>query len=128
VWFQNSQPLASGRWRYRHSNQALSGIPDVIVTSGGATPLLIDAKNRVMESRTRPEESYKMLGYLENYREVFNAGRFRAVLVFTGPAEQETHLASDDGELSLLVAVESRVRPVFEKALDALLLTWTGRT
>jgi len=64
IWFQRSLPNAMARWQYLHSGQMLGGIPDITVLGDGGRRLLIDAKRRLVVTPTRPEETYKMLGYL----------------------------------------------------------------
>ena len=90
VRFQTHDPLPTGRWRYR-DGRALGGIPDISLTVDSAFPiLLIDAKFRWNTARTtlaRSEETYKMLGYAENYA---HAGtHFRGVLIF--PTNESQH-------------------------------------
>jgi hypothetical protein len=85
IWFQRMEPLGVPRWHYIGKlHKAFNGIPDIIVTSNNiSSPLIIDAKYRMMES-AKSEETYKMLGYLENFRDSFVNGKFVAVLMFIG--------------------------------------------
>ena len=82
VWFQRALPAADARWRYIHSDRSLRGIPDIIVTRSKGTPLIVDAKNRLAVTKTRSEETYKMLGYLENFRSRLENRGFFGVLIF----------------------------------------------
>lgn len=95
VRFQRQDPLPSGRWKYR-DGQALRGIPDITLDTPGRSPLIIDAKYRFINSGerfTRSEETYKMLGYAENFNLGAAEGGFRGVLIF--PAAHSGHRALD---------------------------------
>lgn len=85
IRFQRRQPLPAGRWTYRGAGP-LRGVPDLTISTvaSASAPLLIDAKNRFVSSErvARSEETYKMLGYAENFRDGFADGRFRGVLIF----------------------------------------------
>lgn len=106
IRFQRMEPLPSGWWSYRDGGH-LRGIPDISLTapaSGGA-PLLIDAKNRYVSSDriARSEETYKMLGYAENFRPASSPARFRGVLIF--PSDQTAGRiidGPDEGRLDLI--------------------------
>lgn len=92
VRYQKQQPLPKGRWSYR-TGDALRGIPDISLTvEGGGPPLLVDAKYRFVstgEGFTRSDETYKMLGYAEN----FGLQQFRGILIF--PASTNRHRILD---------------------------------
>lgn len=94
VRFQQQWPLPTGRWRYRKGDP-LRGIPDVSLSVLGYTPVLfIDAKFRWIEgtdSLSRSEETYKMLGYAENF--AADATHFRGVLIF--PSNVSLHRVLD---------------------------------
>lgn len=80
VWFQRQHPMGKSRWRDAQTEDALRGIPDVVLTTEGRPPLLIDAKFRWTETARRSEEVYKLLGYGEN----FGLPRLHGALIFPG--------------------------------------------
>ena len=67
VWFQRQYPMGSGVWSYEATGNKLRGIPDIVVTSTAHAPFVVDAKFRWISSDSRPEETYKLLGYAENF-------------------------------------------------------------
>ena len=102
VWFQRQKPLGPPGWSYRDGGP-LRGIPDVVVSAPGRPPFVIDAKLRWMSTNTRSEETYKMLGYAENFQNAFAAGFFGA-LVFVGQDSRSRELSGpNDGRLAILV-------------------------
>jgi hypothetical protein len=103
----------------------LTGIPDIVVTSDERTPLLIDAKLRQMLTRTRAEETYKMLGYIENFRNGLAAGKFQGLLAFIGPSTITT-LAGPSNSRLVLIAVEQApaLREPSESHLDSEIKHW----
>jgi len=101
VWFQRSLPPTEASWRYRHSERPLRGIPDIVITRDGKGSFIIDAKNRIATTATRSEESYKMLGYLENFRRHFEVGSFFGALIFISDQPMETVLSRADWRASL---------------------------
>jgi hypothetical protein len=102
IWFQRSLPNPMARWRYQHSNEMLGGIPDITVFGGGRR-LLIDAKRRLVYTKTRSEETYKMLGYLENFRGLFDATPFCGALCFLAESDLFTEMATDRGDRLTIV-------------------------
>jgi len=106
IRFQKQEPLPIGRWSYRDGGP-LRGIPDISLASTEVgVPLIVDAKYRFApqgESFTRSEETYKMLGYAENFCPSVSPSRFRSVLVF--PTAESRHRILDgpqDGRLDLV--------------------------
>ena len=97
VWFQRALSSADARWRYIHSYNSLRGIPDIIVTRSQGTPLIVDAKYRLAASKTRSEETYKMLGYLENFRNRLQSRGFFGVLIFLSENLLSTDVESVSG-------------------------------
>ena len=97
VWFQRSLPSPLASWRYAHSGQSLRGSPDVTITSANRSPMLIDAKHRLAATRTRSEETYKMLGYLENFRSALEKPSYSACLVFLSNDDLLTILEDSSG-------------------------------
>ena len=107
VWFQKALPIASARWEYLHSRKPLTGIPDITVIGEDGRRLLIDAKRRVVRTQTRSEETYKMLGYLENYRELFVSGKFWAALCFLSDDDLFTEIITEEGHKMVLVGAHT---------------------
>jgi hypothetical protein len=81
IWFQKSLPNENAEWLYE-STTALRGIPDITVFADKSHRLLVDAKNRIVKGNTRSEETYKMLGYFENFHNVLNERCNWGVLTF----------------------------------------------
>jgi hypothetical protein len=82
IWFQRALIPESATWSYESTGKNLRGIPDITIIANGTYFLLIDAKNRLVTGNTRSEETYKMLGYFENFRPLFsNTGNW-GVLAF----------------------------------------------
>jgi len=111
VCFQRQKGL-SGSWRYddAYSVRRLVGIPDIMVTleKSDVLPLFVDAKYRLVELAegggfTRPDETYKMLGYAENFSRVEH--RFFGVLIFPASGnDRRTLVRQGRGHLELLTA------------------------
>lgn len=127
VWFQRQEPVGKPRWRYRTSGSDMVGIPDVVVRATDRAPLLIDAKARLMGDATKPEESYKMLGYLENFRDTFGAQPYHGVLMFYGPREVASVLEGpNSSRLTLLNGATGSGKPSFEANIDGAIRSWLG--
>lgn len=106
VRFQRKEPLPAGRWGYRDGGP-LRGIPDVSVAArlSPAFPFLVDAKNRFVSSDriARSEETYKMLGYAENFRPAAPPVRFRGALIFPSNRTARRIIdGPDEGRLDLV--------------------------
>jgi hypothetical protein len=125
VRFQSQSPLPPGVWSYRGGGP-LRGIPDIsLAAEGGGPPLLIDAKYRLIKSGaalTRSEETYKMLGYAENFRANQGLDPFCAVLIF--PADVSQHRVLDGpkhGRIDLVaVEVSGDRAPALNGLVDAI--------
>jgi hypothetical protein len=103
IWFQRSLPTAMARWQYLHSGQMLGGIPDITVLGDGGPRLLIDAKRRLVVTPTRSEETYKMLGYLENFRGLYDTLPFYGTLCFLSDTDLFTEVTTERGDHLFLV-------------------------
>lgn len=111
VYFQRSTGLA-GVWWYDHggSKRRLIGIPDIMVSLDGLAvfPVIIDAKYRGVNTTddnkfTRSEETYKMLGYAENF--ATQGQQFFGLLIFPAKNNRQTVLKREGrGHLELLTA------------------------
>jgi hypothetical protein len=128
VRFQRKDPLPSGRWSYR-DGKPLGGIPDVSIGSDSASPLpfLIDAKNRYISSDriARSEETYKMLGYAENFRPTTPPTRFRGVLIFPSNRSARRIVdGPDEGRLDLVTVDLAGDRTVASDALGDAIGDW----
>ncbi|MHC2993872.1 hypothetical protein OB13_20670 [Pontibacter sp. HJ8] len=106
IWFQKMEPIGKPRWYYTGAmGKAFNGIPDVVITSNQvSSPLVIDAKYRMME-KTKAEETYKMLGYFENFRNSFPGSNFIGILLFIGNEHNFTNLKSTEGASVSLLSV-----------------------
>lgn len=126
VWFQRSLPAASARWQYLHSQRSLGGIPDITVVGDDGRRLLIDAKRRKVRTQTRSEETYKMLGYLENFRGLFQTTSFWGALCFLSDADLFTEVAADGGHRIVLIGahVDDPRICAFGGRMDALVSEW----
>jgi hypothetical protein len=126
--FQRKDPLGGGRWSYRDGD-SLRGIPDVTLGTNRSTPLplLIDAKNRYVSADriARAEETYKMLGYAENFRPAAPPARFRGALIF--PSNRSGRRIIDgpeDGRLDLVTIDLLGDRQIARQALGQAVTSW----
>jgi len=93
-------------------------------------PLLIDAKYRRVDTDTRSEETYKMLGYAENYRHSLSLGSqegiLQGVLMFIGTTNNETLLHGPMGGRLTLITVEETLksRATTRNVLDNSIRSW----
>jgi hypothetical protein len=127
VWFQRQLPMGDSRWYYNTSRKPLRGIPDIVISDGLNVPLVVDAKFRQASSDTRSEETYKLLGYAENFRNAYRDRGFQGVLVFVGDSSSESFLVGpNNGRLSLIVAdkrLEMReIHDYFDNSIRAWLI------
>jgi hypothetical protein len=126
IWFQRSLPHAMARWQYLHSRQMLGGIPDITVFGDGGRRLLIDAKRRWVETQTRSEETYKMLGYLENFRGLFDTVSFCGALCFLSSSDLFTEITTERGDRLFLVGAHPGDPTVcaFGGRMDTVVSEW----
>lgn len=103
ICFQRALPNAMARWQYLDSRRMLGGIPDITVIGQDQRRLLIDAKRRLVVTPTRSEETYKMLGYLENFRGLFDTLPFCAALCFLSSSDLFTQITTERGDRIFLV-------------------------
>jgi hypothetical protein len=103
IWFQKALPSSAAKWKYLTSSRRLGGIPDITVTGSDGRTMLIDAKRREVLTQTRSEETYKMLGYLENFRSIFQTTPFWGVLCFLSANNLYTEIATETGHKLFLV-------------------------
>jgi hypothetical protein len=129
VWFQKSLPTASARWQYIHSQRSLGGIPDITVIGDDGRRLLMDAKRREVRTQTRSEETYKMLGYLENFRGIFQSTPFWGALCFLSDADLFTEVTADGGHRIVLVGahVDDPRICAFGGRMDTLISEWLSQ-
>lgn len=129
LWFQRQAPLGEPRWTYQEAHQPLTGIPDLVVSMNTHSLLLIDAKYREVTRSTRPEETYKMLGYAENFRNRVTASGFQGMLIFVGDRDSITTLTEPGGgKLRLVVVNQTRTAGGSSAQLfDAVLQEWIIR-
>lgn len=126
VWFQRALPTSHARWKYVSSMKPLVGIPDITVVGADGRRLILDAKRREVMTPTRAEETYKILGYFENFREIFTAVPFWAVLCFLSESELYTEVVADQRHKLFLVGAND-VNPIvcaFGGRLDTVIAEW----
>ena len=126
VWFQRSLPSSVARWTYTHSQKPLRGIPDITIIGSDGRRLLVDAKRREVRTQTRSEETYKMLGYVENFRHAFLASPFWAVLCFLSNGPLFTELSAAGGHKIFLIGAHNDDPVVcpFKGSMDTLISEW----
>lgn len=104
IWFQKSLPSDKSEWHYESTGDSLRGIPDICVVANDSHRLLIDAKNRLVAGSTRSEETYKMLGYFENFRSALGGGTNWGVLAFLSQKGFSRSLISGNGRRLELIS------------------------
>lgn len=104
VWFQRSLPSEDAEWHYESTNASLRGIPDICVVANNVHRILIDAKNRLVTGTTRSEETYKMLGYFENFKTVLRERTNWGVLAFVSTNGFSRTLKSRNGRCLELIS------------------------
>ena len=129
VWFQRALPTTAARWQYVHSQKPLIGIPDITVVGSDGRCLLIDAKRREVRSPTRSEETYKMLGYLENFRGIFRRTPFSAALCFLSDTDLFTEVVADTEQRIVLLGahVDNPRICAFGVRMDTLVSDWLSK-
>lgn len=126
VWFQRSLPSAAAGWRYEQPGGRLRGAPDISVIGNGVHYLLVDAKNRVVAGNTRSEETYKMLGYFENFRAALPGPASWGVLSFLSFEGFGRTLLSESGQRIELVSAHptNAAQCTFSRDVAAVLRNW----
>lgn len=126
IWFQHSLNSASAVWNYEATGISLRGIPDITVVANGCHFLLVDAKNRLVTRNTRPEETYKMLGYFENFSPVMRSSSSWGVLAFVSFNEFFQSLQSPPGRRLVMISADPKSRSdcVFQSQFIKLLREW----
>lgn len=125
IWFQLPLPSQSAEWKYETTDKSLRGIPDISILVNGSDRMLVDAKNRLVTGNTRSEETYKMLGYFENFRATMSQVSSWGVLAFTSYQDFQNSLTSRGRRLELLSAnPDSRASCSFRVRLKAILVEW----
>ena len=126
IWFQKSLPKEHARWAYDIAGQPLRGIPDITVIADGIHYLLVDAKNRNVQRGTRPEETYKILGYFENFRSLLDNATNWAILSFVSYNGFAQQLTSIGGRKLLLTSAHPMTHDEcsFSSQIDSGLVAW----
>ena len=124
--FQKSLPKEHARWTYNIAGQPLRGIPDITVIADGTHYLLVDAKNRNVQRGTRPEETYKILGYFENFRSLLDNATNWAILSFVSYNGFAQQLTSIGGRKLLLTSAHPMTHDEcsFSSQIDSGLVAW----
>ena len=126
VWYQKPLPSNHAAWSYDGSGQPLRGTPDVTVTHGRDRVLIVDAKNRLARGATRAEETYKMLGYLENYDAYLKRSEFCCILCFLSNSPLMTVLSGPGHSRLAIVGVHPNAptRCCLSEGLDTIIDDW----
>ncbi|HBO3624173.1 hypothetical protein ACEPUM_29380 [Pseudomonas aeruginosa] len=129
IWFQSSLPSEGAVWLYDSTGSALRGIPDITVVANGKHRIIIDAKNRIVKGATRSEETYKMLGYFENFREALKAETNWGVLAFVSLNGFSRTLSSSNGRLLELISAHpaNSAGCTFMNNIKPILKSWIDR-
>ncbi|MYF98004.1 hypothetical protein F4212_02545 [Candidatus Poribacteria bacterium] len=129
IWFQKALPTSEARWAYVESKRSLIGIPDITVIGSDGRRLLIDAKRREVRSPTRSEETYKMLGYLENFRNLFQKTPFCGALCFLSSTDLFTEVAADGNHRIVLIGAHTNNPKIcaFGGRMDTLVSEWLSQ-
>ena len=129
IWFQKALPTSAAKWKYVDSQRSLVGIPDITVIGNDGRRLLIDAKRREVRSPTRPEETYKMLGYLENFRNLFQMAPFCGALCFLSNTDLFTEVTADEDHRLVLIGahVDDPRICAFGGRMDTLVSEWLSQ-
>lgn len=126
LWFQHSLDSGSAVWKYETTGTPLRGIPDITVVANGCHFLLVDAKNRLVTGNTRAEETYKMLGYFENFSPILNSASSWGVLAFVSFNGFFQSLQSPQGRRLVMISADPKSRSdcVFHSQFMTLLREW----
>lgn len=126
IWFQKAFPASAASWHYLSSKKPLMGIPDITIVGADGRRLVVDAKRREVLKQTRPEETYKMLGYLENFRPIFSTTPFWGILCFLSQSGLYTELVADAGRKLFLVGAHDENPSVcpFAGRIDTVISEW----
>lgn len=129
VWFQKALPASAAQWKYVYSKKSLVGIPDITVIGEDGRRLLIDAKRREVRTPTRSEETYKMLGYLQNFRNLFRTTPFCGALCFLSNTDLFTEIVADKNHRIVLVGAHVTNPRIcaFGGRLDTLVSEWLSQ-
>ncbi|WP_252106995.1 MULTISPECIES: hypothetical protein [unclassified Halomonas] len=108
VFFQRSLPHENARWAYTSTSAKIRAIPDIIVIANEVHYIIFDAKNRLVTGSTRSEETYKMLGYFENFNSILKGKSNWGVLAFTSNDLFRRTLVSDNGRRLELISAHPK--------------------
>ena len=130
VWFQKSIGPTLSQWSYYESRTSLRGIPDISVVVDGNHWLIVDAKNRNITSNTRSEETYKMLGYFENFALKLDKPSCWAILAFISYKGISNTLISNNGQRIIIAsahpeeALACKFRGCIESGIREWIKSW----
>ncbi|MGS1005428.1 hypothetical protein [Burkholderia glumae] len=126
IWFQRALPKQGAEWVYESNGMALRGIPDVSIILNDFHYLLFDAKNRAMTGATMSEETYKMLGYFENFKSILSSPTSWGVVAFISDNASLRSLKSrNERQLELISAhSSSSLDCSFERQISGILTRW----
>ena len=126
IWFQLALNPGDAKWTYQSNGQGLRGIPDITIVANGTHRLVFDAKNRLVAGRTRSEETYKMLGYFENFRSLLEAPTNWGAVAFISENSFARCLISNSGKRLHLLSAHPYSEPncQFRDQCRAVLSDW----
>ncbi|WP_163020331.1 hypothetical protein [Pseudomonas viridiflava] len=126
IWFQSALRSEGGGWFYESTGRALRGIPDITIVANGSHRIIIDAKNKMVTGTTRSEETYKMLGYFENFSEDLGRRENWGVLAFVSINGFSRSLKSTNGRFLELISAHPSVLEecTFARDIKSILKRW----
>lgn len=126
IWFQRALDPMKARWSYTATAQPFRGIPDITLMVDSKYAFIVDAKNRLVSGNTRSEETYKMFGYFENYRNLFDPVGCWGLLGFVTSSTFVQHLSSENGGQLFLIGAHVTDERLceFSGCLDRALSDW----
>ena len=128
IWFQHSLDSDSAVWNYEATGRYLRGIPDITIVANDRHFLLVDAKNRLVSGNTRSEETYKMLGYFENFRPILSGSSSWGMLAFVSFNRFFQSLQSPPGRRLVMISADphSRSDCAFNAQFTKLFQEWSN--
>ncbi|WP_429308755.1 hypothetical protein [Paraburkholderia sp. GAS38] len=129
IWFQRALPTEAATWRYDISGRLLRGIPDITIIANAKHYLLVDAKNRLVTGNTRSEETYKMLGYFENFRSLLATPNTIGVLAFVSHNKFHQALKDQMGRRLAMISADPDNAETcqFNAQFSEILTTWLSQ-
>lgn len=126
IWFQTPLPSEEAEWFYDSTASSLRGIPDITIIANKKHRLIIDAKNRMVSGTTRSEETYKMLGYFENFKKSIGKTTDWGILAFVSLNGFSRSIRARNGRsLELISANPALLSDCnFSEKIELILRSW----